>query len=382
MLLIGREGGQDGGRRAAVAPGDHLVAGVEPGLEPVRRRGVVEAVAHVVLARPHHLHGRAAQLPGQERRLDGEVALGLAAEAAAQQRRLHGDLGRGHAQRRGDVVAGLAGALHRRPDLPLAVAHARRRCRRLHGGVVEVGRVVLARDHLGGRGQRLVDVADVALDLAGLLDGGFELRPVGLGVVGLVRPVVPGDLERLAALERGPGVPGDDGHAAQRPELVGRRRRLQRDDLLHARHLQGRAGIDRGHLAAHHRRPGDDRELHAGQHDVLAVDGLAGGDVDEIGDADGALADVAEGARLLQLDLVGGRHRQARRGGGELAVAQLAAGRLVHDLVQLRLHLAHVHLPLGGGRLLQHGCRAAAPHWRIGWIQWRTLREPSVSWLP
>ena len=26
--------------------------------------------------------------------------------------------------------------------------------------------------------------------------------------------------------------------------------------------------------------------------------------------------------------------------------------------------------------------RTAAPHWRIGWKKWRTLREPSVSWLP
>ena len=26
--------------------------------------------------------------------------------------------------------------------------------------------------------------------------------------------------------------------------------------------------------------------------------------------------------------------------------------------------------------------RIAAPHWRIGCTKWRTLREPSVSWLP
>src|SRR5215831_54969 len=27
-------------------------------------------------------------------------------------------------------------------------------------------------------------------------------------------------------------------------------------------------------------------------------------------------------------------------------------------------------------------CRMAAPHSRIGWMKWRTLREPSVFWLP
>ena len=220
--------------------------------------------------------------------------------------------------------------------------------------------VVLARDHPGGRGQRLVGVADVALDLAGLLDGGFELLAVGLGVVGLVGPVVPDDLERLAALERRPGVLGDHGDAAERPELVGRRRRRERDDLLHARHLEGRGGIDRGNLASDHGRPGDDGELHAGQHDVLAVGRLAGRDVDDVGDADGALADVAEGARLLELDLVGRRHRQGRCGNGELAVPELAPGGLVHHLVQLRLHLGNGHLPLGGRRLLQHRPRRGA----------------------
>ena len=126
-----------------------LVAGVEAGLEAFRRHGVVEAVAHVVLARPHHLDRRAAHLLGQQRRLDGEVALGLAAEAAAEQRGVQRHLRRLDAERRGDVVARLAGALHRRPDLPA--------CRRLMrataaGGSMVAwamcGRVVLGRDHL------------------------------------------------------------------------------------------------------------------------------------------------------------------------------------------------------------------------------------------
>ena len=68
-------------------------SGVETGLEPVRCGGVVEAVAHIVLARPHHLDAVPPSSLDRKRRLDGEVALGLAAEAAAQQRRLQGDLG-------------------------------------------------------------------------------------------------------------------------------------------------------------------------------------------------------------------------------------------------------------------------------------------------
>ena len=165
---IGHEVGHEARRRAAVPPGDHLVGGVEAGLEALRRHGVIEAVADVVLARPHHLDRRAAHLLGQQCRLDGEVALGLAAEAAAEQRRVQRHFLGLDAQGLGDVVARAAGALHRRPHLPLAVAHARGGSRRLHGRVRDVGCVVLGRDHLGGRGQRLVDVALVALDLAGL----------------------------------------------------------------------------------------------------------------------------------------------------------------------------------------------------------------------
>ena len=73
-------------RRAAMPPRHHLVAGVEPRLEAIDRHGVIEAVPDVVLARPHHLDRRAAQLPRQQRRLDREVAFRLAAEAAAEQR--------------------------------------------------------------------------------------------------------------------------------------------------------------------------------------------------------------------------------------------------------------------------------------------------------
>src|SRR5436189_234869 len=75
-------------------------------------------------------------------------------------------------------------------------------------------------------------------------------------------------------------------------ELRRGRRGRQLHDLLHARHLQGRAGVEGRDLAAHYRRPRNHRELHAGQHDVLSVHCLASGDVDDIGDAHVAFADV------------------------------------------------------------------------------------------
>ena len=178
MLRIGREGGQDGRRRAAMPPGDHLVAGVEAGLEALRRHGVIEAVLHVVLARPHHLDRRAAQLLGQQRRLDGEVALGLAAEAAAEQRGVHRHLLGLDAERLGDVVARAARGFAPAPTPP--TCRPVMRAAAAGGSMVawrEMRRVVLGRDHLGGRGQRLVGVAVVALDLAGLLHGSLRAAP-------------------------------------------------------------------------------------------------------------------------------------------------------------------------------------------------------------
>ena len=115
---------------------------------------------------------------------------------------------------------------------------------------------------------------------------------------------------------------------------------------------------------------------------VDAVGGLAGGDVETSIERHVALADVAEARRVLQLELVGRRDRHGRRRRGELAVAELAARRLVHDLVVLRLDLADRHAPAAWRAACSSICRAAAPHRRIGWMKWRMLREPSVSWLP
>ena len=53
----------------------------------------------------------------------------------------------------------------------------------------------------------------------------------------------------------------------------------------------------------------------------------------------------------------------------------------MHDLVHLRLDLGDgtPHFLAAAASSI---ARAAAPHWRMGWMKWRTLREPSVSWLP
>src|SRR5215813_13089141 len=88
---------------------------------------------------------------------------------------------------------------------------------------------------------------------------------------------------------------------------------------------------------------------------------MAGGDVEQVDDRHVALAHVAEGARILQPDLIGPRSWQRSCLLGDVAISEFAPGRLVHQFVVNSLNLASVDIPALGGRLLQHppGARAA-----------------------
>ena len=54
----------------------------------------------------------------------------------------------------------------------------------------------------------------------------------------------------------------------------------------------------------------------------------------------------------------------------------------MHDLVVLRLDFADRDAPALARPRSPASAASPAPHWRIGWMKWRMLREPSVSWLP
>ncbi len=179
----------------------------------------------------------------------------------------------------------------------------------------------------------------------------------------------------------GPGVGGDDGDAAQRVELRGQRRRRDLHDLEDTRHLERGVRAVVPDLAAQHAGAGDDRVVHAIQPRVDAVVRIARGDIASIDVARVRLADITELLRRLQRYRVALGHGHAGGGLGEFAVAQLAAGLGVHDLVVVRLDLRHRHVPLAGRRGFQHAARGA-PTRRIGVKKWRVLREPSVFWLP
>ena len=229
-----------------------------------------------------------------------------------------------------------------------------------------MGQVVLGRDLVGRLGlrQRLHHVALVAQHLGGAAGGGFQLGAVAGRVVGAVGAVVPRDLQGLAALHGGPGVGGHHGHTAQGFEHGGAGEAGQLDHALHTGHFQGFSAVHAAQLAAEHRGAGHHGIDHAGQAHVHAVLRLAAGDGLAVHRADLALADVAELGRVFQLELVGGRQRQARGVGGHLTEAQAAAGGRVQQRVLTGLHLAGGHAPARGRSGFEHlaGGGAGAAH--------------------
>ncbi len=318
----------------------------------------------IVLARPKNLDRRAAHLARQEGRFEHEVAFRFPPEATPEQGDVDGHILGLEAELLGHLVADIARALHRRPNLAFAIGGARRGAGRLHRCMGQMRDVVLRRNRLRGRGERLLRVAVVAHDLARLARGRFELRFVGDRIVTGMRAVVPAELQRLAPLDRGPAIARDDRDPAQRLEFRRRRGALDDDNLLHARHLHRRRAVIGSKLAAHHRRPGDDGIFHARQFRVDAIDRAARGDVEEIDDLDVLLAEIAEGRLVLELDPIGGRRRQGAGLGGELAIAEFSARGLVDDLVVLRLDLGDIDAPAFGCGGFEHlPCRGAAlPH--------------------
>ena len=91
-----------------------------------------------------------------------------------------------------------------------------------------------------------------------------------------------------------------------------------------------------------------------GSFHVLAIGRLAGRDVEQVDDGDVALADIAERARLLELQRVERGRRQSRGIGREFAIAELLARRRVHDFVEARLDLVGVDAPALGSGGLEH----------------------------
>ena len=260
---------------------------------------------------------------------------------------MHGDVVRGHPEPFRDQVARGLRRLDAGPDVALAVRDADGRRGRFHRGVREMRNVVLGLVATRGAGRGRREVSVVADDLAGCARRFLERGLEGHRIVAGIRTVGPRDLERFATLHGRPRVAREDGDPAERIEVRRRRTRFEAHDL-----------------AAVHRRTRDHGVQHPGQPRVDAVLRLARRDVGAIDELELPLADVAELLRILEAQRLARRHRLTGGGPGEGSIAEPPPRGAMHDLVVLRLDLAHRHLPaLGRGRL-QHRARgrAAAAH--------------------
>ena len=220
--------------------------------------------------------------------------------------------------------------------------------------------IVVRREPLRRLAHGLVDVALGANRPARLARRIFQRRAEGIRIVGRVRPLVPRDLQRLAALHRSPGVGRDHGDAAKRLEHDRRGRGIDGDDPDDTRHLHGIGGVEALHRAPKHRAPGDERVQHARQLMVHAVDGAAGRDREIVDDPDIAFADEGEVLGVLQLHLIARRNGQRCRGLGDVAVAERPAGPGVREHVLGRCHLVDGDPPMLRGGLDQHRLRGRA----------------------
>src|SRR5712671_6128685 len=305
MHRIGREGRGDGWRDAAVTPGNHLAALVEPRFDTFRRDGVKEAVANVVFPRP-------------------------------------------------------AGTLHGSPNLGLAVFDVSDRDRRFHGRMRQVRQVVFADDHFVGGFQGGVHVAFLAHHEARFTRGFLEFGPISCRLVLGVGAVVPDDLQRVTSLDGGAGVACDHGDPAERLELGWPRPTLYLHHLLDAGDLHRGGSVERHQFAAGHRRPRDHGILHAGQAGVATVMRGADRNITKVDDADLTFAEIPEVLWVFQLQAFNTGHRLLRRIGGQVAEAETAAAGGMNHLMVDRLDLGCRDAPTFRSCAFKHGARRRA----------------------
>jgi len=148
----------DGGRGAAMEPGDEVVLVVEASLEEVVSGGAVEIVANVVFAGPDDLD-RSFQLAREESGFHGVILNETAAETAADESDMDLDVVARNVEGGGDGISGSAWNLRRRPDFAGVGSDGGDAIYRLHRGVGKEGDFVGGFDALRRAGVSFGEVA-------------------------------------------------------------------------------------------------------------------------------------------------------------------------------------------------------------------------------
>ncbi|MNO87266.1 hypothetical protein D3C76_786850 [compost metagenome] len=221
MKDIGRKQRGHARRHRAMQPAGGQAILAQDGLEVLQRNSVQIPAVKIVFPRPLHTHRPTRQGPGQNRSLDDVVRLGLATKPAPQQGDIDRDLFNGNPKTLGNGIPRPLGRLNRRPDLAAPIGETGDSDHRLHRCVGQVRHIVSGLKRAIWIRDQVFDLAVFAHHFTGLERGGLQLFAVGDRVVAGVGAVVPFDFQRLAPLDRCPGVAGDHRHSAQRLESGG-----------------------------------------------------------------------------------------------------------------------------------------------------------------
>ena len=331
-------------------PAGDAAVPVEADAHLVDHQRPVAAAAHVVFPRPLQLHRR----PPADRlrrlhHLDDNVRIRnrAPAEAAARLHHVHPHLLRRHTRDlRGDRLIGVR-ELVAAPHLDPVSGSSGDGIERLEGRVRQIGKGVGGLDHAGGAAEPAFGITAARCHPLTRLPGeacifGEQVRRTAL--LGLAFVPIYG--ERVASLDRRPGVLGDHDDSARRLHHV--------DDAADSLRLACIEGSDGG---SEQRRMGD----RGGQHTRQAhVDGKLLPTVRLVGGIEAAQtvgADQRPVLRLLQSRVL--RHRLSGGGLRQLAESCALARRVRQDTL-FDPDLAHGHGPRLGRRSNQHP-RAAAP---------------------
>ena len=234
-----------------------FAVGRERGLQAIRQLRPIPAAVHVVLARPHDLHGLG-ELPGQLRGLTHEIAgwICAPAEPAAQQHGVDEHLLRRQPDHFGG--GGPIGRLHLGPgpDVTAIGAPICGAIERFHGCVRQKGHLIESFQVPGtATAQHRLGVAVVARHERSLHERKLLIFGAqALRVQARVGRRLPFDDQRVASLARGVGIQCDDRDPAAEPH--------HGDDAANG---ACHGVVDALRRAAERGWSGDDRAQHTGQ---------------------------------------------------------------------------------------------------------------------
>src|SRR6266481_5703799 len=246
--------------------------------------------------------------------------------------------------------------LRRSPQRRLAVLELGESNHRLHRSVRQKRNIVVRLIDLSTFGERSIRITDIAHYFAGIVGGRSQFVLVCLRVVGFVWPVVPCDVQLLAALKRRPRVIRNHRDATERLKRRCLLEWVDRNRLTHPGDLQGFLVVIRFHFATENGWMLYRRVHHAVQASIHAINDLPSHKCFEVV-THLPFTYIPPGTLWFELQIFSLGYRKFCRSPREFAVTRATVRRAVDHDVQVGFALRCRNTPLLRRRLNQHGSR-------------------------